>query len=181
MPDRIALARYFPARNRIISALSAGVLVVEAGLKSGSLITADFALEQGKDVFAIPHPINNPGGEGTNKLIKDYAIPVTGVNDILDEYKILFTNTDNIAVFNDITQGTEFVTEDFISRFDDLTPLEEEIIRFMKDEPVGVDVIASLSGISVDKILSSMTMLEIKGVIKSEPGNRFGLNIERNE
>ena len=177
-PGTVGIARNFPARNRIISGLCVGVLVVEAGRKSGSLITADFALEQGKDIFAVPNMINNPKGEGTNKLIKEHAIPVTCAKDILDEYSLLIKDIKNIR---DDGISKECDAEDFLSRFDDLTPLEREVASFMKKEPASVNFISSLSNIPVDKVLSVMTMLEIKGVVRSENGNKFGLNTERND
>ena len=84
-PEKI----HFPARNRIISALSDGVLVIEAKEKSGTLITVDFALEQGKDVYVIPGNINNINSVGTNKLLKQGANPVTQVEDIINNLNVL--------------------------------------------------------------------------------------------
>jgi DNA processing protein len=86
-PETQAVAGQFPARNRIISGLVKGVVVIEAGKKSGALITADQALEQGRDVFAVPGPITSPASLGTNELIKQGAKMVTSVEDILEEYK----------------------------------------------------------------------------------------------
>lgn len=86
-PDSMPTKYTFPMRNRIISGLSRGIVVVEAGERSGSLITVDYAAKQGKDVFAVPGAANNSNSAGTNKLIKDGAIVVTDASDILKEYK----------------------------------------------------------------------------------------------
>ena len=96
VPTERPLGYHFPIRNRIISALSKGTLVVEAGVNSGALITADLALEQGNDVFAIPGSILELSFEGTNKLIKDGAKPVFSALDILEEYTRQFGDTLNL-------------------------------------------------------------------------------------
>ena len=85
--DEYPLPEHFPKRNRIISGLSDGIVVVEAGKRSGSLITVDFALDQGKEVFAVPGDINSKTSKGTNNLIQDGAKLVTNILDILEEYQ----------------------------------------------------------------------------------------------
>ncbi len=90
IPGAKPIARHFPARNRIISGLAKGVVVVEAKARSGSLITVDFALEQGREVFAIPGNLNNPNAAGTNRLIQQGAKLVTDVDDIREELDLFF-------------------------------------------------------------------------------------------
>lgn len=90
VPGTKPIAKHFPARNRIISGLAKGVVVVEAKARSGSLITVDFALEQGKEVFAIPGNLNNPNAAGTNRLIQQGAKLVINVDDIREELDLFF-------------------------------------------------------------------------------------------
>lgn len=166
----------YPRRNRIISALSVGLLVVEANEKSGALITANYALKQGKDIFAVPNVVDNPKGSGTNKLIKEGAVLTTCAADILNEYKGQYIKEEIIA-FDEETYNKDFLSADFVEKFDDLSPVEEAIAKCIGTIPVDVDEISEKSKIPADYVLSSLTMLEIKGVIKQVPGKGYILNI----
>lgn len=142
----------FPARNRIISGLSDGVLVVEAGEKSGALITADFALEQGREVFAVPGNIMSEPSKGTNALIKDGAKMVTDVADILCEIGIDFEikNIDNA--------GHSF------------TPKEKMLLDVISNSPIFIDDLIESVSLKVNEVNSILTLLELKGFIRVLPG-----------
>lgn len=142
----------FPARNRIISGLSLGTVIVEAGIKSGSLITADFALEQGREVFAVPGGINSPNSAGTNSLIKNGAKLVSEVGDILEELNIGFESLPQ--------KNTQF-------EFDK----EEALIAAcLRDSGRTADELSLLTGLEVGMVLSKTTLMEIKGIINSING-----------
>ena len=151
-------SKNFPQRNRIISGISRGTVIVEANKKSGSLITADFALEQGREVFAVPGPIYSRFSEGTNNLIKDGAKVVTGIEDILEELKI------NYIIDNKETESL---------RPDNLTQEENIIYECMSYEPLHVELLMKKSGLSINKMNTILTLLELKGIIKQLPGNQF--------
>ena len=148
-------AKYtFPQRNRIISAISEAVVVVEAGLNSGSLITADFANEQGKNIYAVPGNINSQFSVGTNKLIKDGAIPLISISDVTSEIK-----------------GIEYTPQDIET---DLGNDELEIYKeIQKSTSCTIDSIAHNLNKNAGKVSAILTVLEIKGVITTYGGKVF--------
>ena len=151
----------FPKRNRLISGLSLGVIVVEAGLESGALITANYALEQGREVFAVPGSIFSKNSAGTNNLIKKGARLVSGVDDILEELapklKGLITNKSPQ------------------SRALELSEKEKDIIKIIGDESLHIDEIARKAERPVSEIAAILLNLELKGLVKQAEGKRFYL------
>lgn len=150
----------FPLRNRIISGLSFGVIVVEAQHKSGSLITSDFALEQGREVFAVPGNITSPQSEGTNNLIKQGAKLVCNVNDILEEIPQYINSF--------LPKQLNFFSNNINT--DSYSNDEKIIITNLSYEPLHIDKLSAMTGFSTSKISSLLTMLELDGIIKQLPG-----------
>lgn len=148
-------ARNFPRRNRIISGLSRGVIVVEAPLKSGALITADFALEQGKEVFAVPGIITSPYSKGTNRLLKEGAKVVEDAADVLEEIGVSFSDIK-------------------ISSFDNQLSFEEKIVLDeLTAKPSHIDELIKKTGLPVGKIADILIKLQLKGMVKELPGKFF--------
>ena len=140
----------FPQRNRIISGLSRGTLVIEAGIKSGSLITAGFALDQNREVFAVPGNIFSDNSAGTNELIKKGAKPVTSATEIMEALD-LANITSYINSKTIITESRE----------------EEVILSFLSHEPIHVDELIRLSDLNVSQINGTLVLMEMKGMIKN--------------
>lgn len=153
---------HFPSRNRIISGLARGTVVVEAGEKSGALITADFALEQGRDVFAVPGPITSAQSRGTNNLIKQGAKMVTEVNDILEEY---------ISVENAQYAPWAVRTEEEIKV--KLSPVEEKVMAAVASVPVAIEDLVAATGLSSQEINIALTFLELQGLVRRLPGGLY--------
>lgn len=153
-PGSPGLKHHFPARNRIIAGLAAGTLVVEAPEKSGALITAGFALEQGRDVFAIPGQMFSPNAAGVHRLIQDGAKLVTSADDIIEELGLKR---------KDIKEKAEAL----------LTDDNEKTILGILDEPSSVDDIKSKTKMPTPDIVSCLSMLELKGFIRPMGQNRF--------
>jgi len=145
-----AMPGNFPARNRIISGLSLGVVVTEAAQDSGSLITASCAADQGRDVFAIPGPITSPLSAGTSELLKKGAKVVTGVQDILDELCIM---------------NYELREKGKKINLDNLTNEEKKICEILENETMHIDEIARKMGNESGKLGSILSLMEIKGIL----------------
>ncbi len=154
-PGTPAYPSNFPQRNRIISGLSRGTVVVEAREKSGALITANFALEQNRDVFAVPGPIGRPTSYGPNRLIKEGAKIVTGVSDIMEELGFRIATSDKRQV---------------TSKFDNIAGDELKIATMLADEPKTAEELIQESKIAASQINALISMLEIKGVIQKIGG-----------
>ncbi|NJK80361.1 MAG: DNA-protecting protein DprA [Chloroflexaceae bacterium] len=146
------LSANFPPRNRIISGLARGVLVVEAGEKSGALITVEFALQQGREVFAVPGSIFNRTSHGTHRLIRNGAALVAGAEDILE-----VLNMTAAPIQQEIALALPDDPDD---------PTEATLLAHMSGEPQHVDVLTRASGLPAAKVSAALAMLELKGYVR---------------
>jgi DNA processing protein len=150
----------FPRRNRLISGLSLGVVIVEAGAKSGALLTAQCALDQNREVFAIPGNIGAKNSEGTNRLIKQGAKLVTSVEDILEELNLITS----------VQQKERNQIEKDLSQ---LSEMEKNIYNLIMNEPYHIDKIAQETNLTTSCALSTLLSLELKGFIRQLSGKMF--------
>ncbi|NNE38727.1 MAG: DNA-protecting protein DprA [Gammaproteobacteria bacterium] len=157
------LPYHFPRRNRIISGLSLGVLVVEASLKSGSLITANLAVEQGREVFAIPGSILNPTSDGCNKLISTGAKLTANIQDMIEEIPCL----NSLIIKYEETKRTSQVNNETL----------DEQVKLLLDnigyEPASFEGIVAGSGLSIERIRVLLPELELDGLIQVTAGGRY--------
>lgn len=146
----------YPRRNRIVAGLSKAVLVVEAGLKSGTLITANFAKKFGRKVFAVPGPITSEVSRGTNQLLKEGAEMVISAKDILRFYRMKFAFAASAIASADRSEDT----------------VEGKILAELQREPLGTDELARVLGISSSKLGTVLSLMQLKGLIYEE-GNKY--------
>ncbi len=154
----------FPRRNRIISALSFGVVVVEAARDSGSLITAACALDQGREVFAVPGNITSGNSRGTNDLIRKGAKLVESAEEVIEELRPQLKG----ALREDFTA--------FEKKLPEMTDDEKTLYQYLDSEPKHIDTITREKSMTTGKALSILLTLELKGVIRQTEGKRFSLN-----
>ncbi len=153
-PGTIAHPGHFPARNRIINGLSRGVVVVEAAERSGALITADFALEEGRDVFAVPGSIFSASSKGTHRLIKQGAKLIDSATDILEEYNIVATKME--------PQIVELTAEERVV-YESLT----------YENPLGIEEIAVKTKLGIAVITYIVLQFELRGLVAEHSGRRY--------
>ncbi|MTI67460.1 MAG: DNA-protecting protein DprA [Firmicutes bacterium] len=158
------IAKNFPKRNRIISGLSLGVLVIEAALRSGTLITVNYALDQGREVFSLPGNVNSINSKGTNKLIKDGAKLTTNIFDVIEEINALKERY-NIATKKKINSNT-------------LSKKELKVINCIINGPIQYDMISYNTGININELCSIIKILKLKGLIKETNGKIFSLKMD---
>ncbi len=155
----------FPRRNRIISGLSHGTLVTEAAINSGSLITTRHAMEQGREVFAIPGSIHNPLAKGCHQLIKSGAKLVENAADILEE---LFPLVNSAPISH--TSAAEKSHTDIEKSTDTLDSSYQTLLKHMEFEPIGIDQLVEISSLNVSEIASMLLILELQGQVVSQNG-----------
>ncbi len=154
----------FIGRNRVISGITNGTLIIEGGERSGSLTTAGFAAEQGRDVFALPGPITSPLSQAPLKLLKNGANIVTQAEDILEYYQIRLETSESIR--QDKKDSPTIL---------DLSSQEQLIISKLIENPMFIDEIALSAGQSVAQIMSHISVLELKGLVAKDDSGRYNL------
>jgi DNA processing protein len=166
-PDVPPLAANFPKRNRIISGMSAGVLVVEAALKSGSLITARMAVEQNRDVFAIPGPLNNPMSKGCHKLIRNGAHLVESAEEIIAEIGHI------LGVFSAEPRAKEGSEQNQLTEH--LSAPEQVLLDSIGFEQQKLDQIVINTGFPMHEVAQILVSLELKGLVAQSMGGYIRL------
>lgn len=180
-PGTKSLPYNFPLRNRIISGLSDGVIVVEADEKSGSLITVNHAIEQGREVFAVMGNINSRYSTGTNKMIKDGATPVTSYMDVVEAFPHYNIVREEIEV--EVKQpelssrnNNELNKEPVLHKEElDLSDTAQKVYLCIGNEPIHIDNIVVKTGLPVSKVLQSLTELELLSLVSCQQGRLYKL------
>ncbi|MBI5295985.1 MAG: DNA-protecting protein DprA [Chloroflexi bacterium] len=149
-------ASNFPPRNRIISGLSLAVVVIEAGETSGALITAEFAAEQGREVFSVPGSILAPQSKGTNKLIQQGALPLLSASDLMQAL--------NLTRMGEQKAARKILPADEV---------EAQLFAVLGEQPIHVDELRNQTGLPIEKVSATLTMMELKGMVRQVGGMHY--------
>lgn len=171
LPHERAPYDAYQMRNRLLSAMSLGTLVLQAPAKSGVLITAGYALEQGRDVFVLPGSLRDPSYAGNNRLLRDGAMPIIEFNDIVEYYKPRFSNALRDIEIED-KEFESFVRSVSQSREFDSTE-QQRVYSVISPVGVTIDEIVLSSGVPASRVLSELTIMEMKGWISPLPGGKY--------
>lgn len=153
-PPKTAPTIYsFPKRNRIVSGISLGVLIIEAPASSGALITASTALEQGREVFVVPQDITSPTSIGVHTLLKQGATPVTCADDIITALGLQMTK--------------KFVTQRDQNNIETLPPNMQQVLTLLSHKPIHIDILIRQSHLTPTELLETLTLMELDGIIQS--------------
>lgn len=193
---------HFPVRNRIISGLSLGVLVVEAPEKSGALITAARALDQGRDVFAVPANVDVPSCSGNLQLLREGAIMARDAWDVLEEYVSLYPDTlvrrdcgdlrpealsrqsqtpePPVPEKKDVDSSKPKAYIDLKAQADSLSQDEQVLVALLREGPMHIDTLVERSQMAAGRVLASMTLLEVRGIVQRQSAKWFFLAAAEN-
>ncbi len=160
---QVPLAGLFTQRNRIISGLTLGVVVVEATPRSGSLSTARHAIEQNREVFAVPGPVDSLNSRGCHRLIRDGAKLVETVDDILEELGPLVQEVRTDPAEPPVRHPAELA----------LTDPERSLLGQLDDHPTSVDDLIGRTGLTVSQVMATLSVLEMKRLVRRLPGHQF--------
>ena len=152
----LPLKHHFPQRNRIISGLSRGVLVIEASETSGALITVKHALEQNREVFAVPGPIHSLTAQGVNTCLKQGATPVTTAEDVLEAL--------NLVQAAEYTANRKIIGE---------TPEEKKLLVLLDKNPLHINDLVRASGLNMSTVNGTLALMEMKGLVKNIGGMKY--------
>ncbi len=168
-------AHHFPVRNRIVSGISVGVLVTETGVTGGSMITVGAALDQGREVFAVPHGLRNERGEGCNRIIqRGWGKLVCTVDDIIAELPVGVKKQDtSVENDKDRNNNQNFLPRDFKGQ--NAEPAVKKILKLLAKREMHIDELFRSTGLASHLLMSSLLKLELEGIVSQKPGKIFAM------
>ena len=173
LPGTPPIKAFFPIRNRILSAITFGTLIIETAIEGGSLITAKYALEQNKLIFAVPGGLNAAKSKGTNALIKEGAILCNGISCVIEEYYPIYGDKIKVAWEQEIKKRNTEVKKRNANKIETLDENEKKIYHMLKEEPLSADKISEKTNLSINTTIALLQNMEINEIIKPIKGGLY--------